>query len=166
MAHIARIEQEFGDLPLQALSDRRTRGLFRTWRDKVAISSRRQADYRWSVLALILAWGVDRGLVDVNPCEKGGRVYRGTRADKIWTLDDETNFLAKAPAHLHLPLLLALWTGQRQGDLLRLPWSGYDGIISPAAGQDRDARIDTGWRSTQGGARCRHQALPGYPDQH
>jgi integrase len=30
-------------------------------------------------------------------------------------------------AHLHLPLLLALWTGQRQGDLLRLPWSGYDG---------------------------------------
>jgi len=23
--------------------------------------------------------------------------------------------------------MLALWTGQRQGDLLRLPWSGYDG---------------------------------------
>jgi len=40
---------------------------------------------------------------------------------------DETNFLAKARAHLHLPLLLALWTGQRQGDLLRLPWSAYDG---------------------------------------
>jgi len=32
-----------------------------------------------------------------------------------------------APAHLHLPLLLALWTGQRQGDLLRLTWSAYDG---------------------------------------
>jgi hypothetical protein len=27
----------------------------------------------------------------------------------------------------YLPLLLALWTGQRQGDLLRLPWSAYDG---------------------------------------
>ena len=26
-----------------------------------------------------------------------------------------------------MPLLLALWTGQRQGDLLRLPWSAYDG---------------------------------------
>jgi integrase len=35
--------------------------------------------------------------------------------------------LERAPAHLHLPLLLALWTGQRQGDLLRLPWSAYDG---------------------------------------
>jgi integrase len=26
-----------------------------------------------------------------------------------------------------LPLLLALWTGQRQGELLKLPWSAYDG---------------------------------------
>jgi integrase len=26
-----------------------------------------------------------------------------------------------------LPLLLALWTGQRQGDLLKLAWSRYDG---------------------------------------
>jgi hypothetical protein len=23
--------------------------------------------------------------------------------------------------------MLAIWTGQRQGDLLRLPWSAYDG---------------------------------------
>jgi integrase len=36
-------------------------------------------------------------------------------------------FLERAPAHLHLALMLALWTGQRQGDLLRLPWSAYDG---------------------------------------
>jgi len=35
--------------------------------------------------------------------------------------------LDRAPHHLHLPLKLALWTGQRQGDLLRLPWSAYDG---------------------------------------
>jgi integrase len=42
-------------------------------------------------------------------------------------LDDEKKFLMSAPSHLHLPLLLALWTGQRQGDLLRLTWSAYDG---------------------------------------
>jgi integrase len=62
-----------------------------------------------------------------NPCEKGGRVYRGSRADKIWTIDDEAAFLKSAPSHLLLPLILALWTGQRQGDLPRLPWSAYDG---------------------------------------
>ena len=69
----------------------------------------------------------DRGKIPVNPCERGGRVYHGTRVDFVWSTEDEAAFLQHAPAHLHLPLLLALWTGQRQGDLLRLPWSAYDG---------------------------------------
>ena len=66
-------------------------------------------------------------MITHNPCTRAGRLYRSTRIEKIWTNDDETAFLKSAPAHLHLPLLLALWTGQRQGDLLRLPWSAYDG---------------------------------------
>ena len=116
------------NFPLSALSDRRTRGIFKRWRDQLALKSRRQADYAWQVLALILAWALDRGGdVLANPCVRGGRLYRGSRVDKIWTADDEATFLKSAPAHLHLPLLLALWTGQRQGDLLRLPWSAYDG---------------------------------------
>ncbi|ACA18252.1 integrase family protein [Methylobacterium sp. 4-46] len=125
--HIKVIEQEFGDFPLGALTDRRTRGEFLTWRDRLAVRSRRQADYAWSVLARILSWALDRGLILANPCERGGRLYRASRTDKVWTDDDERRFLASAPAHLHLPLILALWTGQRQGDLLRLPWSAYDG---------------------------------------
>lgn len=127
-ALIKRIESKFGDFPLAALTDRRTRGEFMAWRDKLATDSgRRQADYAWTVLARILSWALNRGLVGANPCEKGGRVYRGSRADKVWTADDEAAFLKSAPPHLHLPLVLALWTGQRQGDLLRLPWSAYDG---------------------------------------
>ena len=121
------IEAEFGDFPISALTDRRTRGIFMAWRDKLAAKSRRQADYTWSVFARVLSWALDRGLVSANPCARGGRLYRGSRVDKIWTADDEAAFLKSAPAHLHLPLLLALWTGQRQGDLLRLPWSAYDG---------------------------------------
>ncbi len=125
--HIKVIEIEFGDFPLSAFTDRRTRGVFLAWRDRLAMSSRRQADYAWVVLARILSWALNRGLVTANPCEKGGRLYRGSRAEKIWTPDDEAAFINSAPAHLHLPLLLALWTGQRQGDLLRLSWSAYDG---------------------------------------
>jgi integrase len=121
------IETDFGDFPISALTDRRTRGIFKAWRDRLALKSRRQADYAWQVLALVLAWALDGGLVAANPCARGGRLYRGSRVDKIWTADDETAFLKSAPAHFHLPLLLALWTGQRQGDLLRLPWSAYDG---------------------------------------
>jgi len=70
---------------------------------------------------------VDRGLVAANPCARGGRLYRGSRAEKIWADTDEAAFLERAPVHLHLALMLALWTGQRQGDLLRLAWSAYDG---------------------------------------
>ena len=99
------------------------------WRDGIAASAgRRQADYAWTVLARVLSWSFNRGLVAANPCERGGRLYRGGGGlGKVWTPIDEVAFLERAPGHLHLPLLLALWTGQRQGDLLRLPWSAYDG---------------------------------------
>jgi integrase len=120
------IDREFADFPLSAMTDNRTRGIFKAWRERLAVASRRQADYAWTVLARVLSFGLDRGLVAANPCARGGRLYRGSRADKIWTADDEAAFLRTAPAHLHLPLLLALWTGQRQGDLLRLPWNAYD----------------------------------------
>ena len=121
------IEQKFGDFPLRALSDPRTRGIFKEWRDKLATKSVRQADYAWVVLARILSVAVDRGKIKENPCAKGGQLYQSARVDNVWTLDDEATFLAKAPAHLHLPLLLGLWTGLREGDLLRLSWSAYDG---------------------------------------
>jgi integrase len=109
------------------MTDRRTRGIFKAWRERLAETSRRQADYGWVVLARVLSFGMDRGLVAANPCARGGRLYRGSRAEKIWTAADEAAFMAGAPPHLYLALLLALWTGQRQGDLLRLPWSAYDG---------------------------------------
>jgi integrase len=121
------IEAKFGDFPLAALKDPRTRGVFKEWRDELAIKSVRQADYAWVVLARILSVAKDRGKITHNPCEKGGRLYGASRVDDVWSEEQERAFLTNAPAHLHLPLLLALWTGQREGDLLRLPWSAYDG---------------------------------------
>ena len=125
--HVRKIEAEYSDFPIEALNDRATRGEFLNWRDRLAKASRRQADYTYSVLALILAWAFDRGMVPGNPCERPGRVYRSERINSIWTAEDEAAFLETAPAHIGLAFMLALWTGQRQGDLLRLPWSAYDG---------------------------------------
>lgn len=135
------IEAAFGDFPISALSDRRTRSVFLDWRDKRARASRRQADYGWQVLARILSWAHGRGMIAANPCEKGGRLYRTTRAEKVWTDDDESNFLGKAPAHLHLALILALWTGQRQGDLLALTWMQYDGATIRLRQSKTGARV-------------------------
>jgi len=125
--HIRKIEQDYHDFPVAALSDRAARGEFLSWRDRMAKASRRQADYTYSVLALIVAWAYDRGLVPANPCERPGKVYRSKRIDSIWSAAVEAAFLATAPAHISLAFTLALWTGQRQGDLLRLPWTVYDG---------------------------------------
>ena len=121
------IETEFGDFPLDALSDRRTRGTFLEWRDKLAFKSRRQADYTFCTFAAILAWATVRGLIASNPCERPGKLYRANRADSVWMEADEKAFLDSAPDRLRLAYLPAVWTGQRQGDLLRLAWSAYDG---------------------------------------
>jgi integrase len=124
--YIKLIEDEFGDLPLAALEDRRIRGEFKSWRDRFA-NTPRKADYAWSILSRILSFSKDRGLIAANPCEGGGRLYSVDRTDKVWRDEDVAALLATAAPELALATMLALWTGQRQGDLLRLPWSAYDG---------------------------------------
>ena len=63
------------------------------------------------------------GLIATNPCEGGGRLYTADRTDKLWRDEDVAAFLGSASRELTLALMLALWSGQRQGDLLRLAWS-------------------------------------------
>lgn len=123
------IEAEFGEFPLAAYEDRRTRGEFLAWRDRLAIKSRRQADYAFTVFARINAWAFNRGMIPINPCERAGRLYRAIRQASVWSDADEAAFYEKAPAHLHLALTLALWTGQRQGDLLKLTWDVCEGEV-------------------------------------
>jgi integrase len=125
-AYIRLIEQEFGDMPLAALSDPRVRGDFKQWRDSF-VETPRKADYAWTTLARILSFAKDRALISANPCEGGGRLYVANRTDRVWQEGQVEAFLKIAPPEMQLGLLLALWTGQRQGDLLRLPWSAYDG---------------------------------------
>ena len=125
-AYLKMIESEFGDMPLEALSDPEVRGEFKRWRDGMA-GTPRKADYAWTTLARVLSVAHDRGRIPVNPCRSGGRLYESHRAEKIWTEDHIARLLAVASADIAMAALLALWSGQRQGDLLRLPWSAYDG---------------------------------------
>jgi integrase len=125
LAYIKLIEDAFGDLPVAALADRRVRGEFKTWRDSFA-ETPRKADYAWTTLARVMSFAKDRGIIATNPCERGGRLYVADRKDKIWTEQDIAAVLAVASSEIQLALILALWSGQRQGDLLRLPWSAYE----------------------------------------
>jgi integrase len=124
---IKRIERAFGDFPIKALDDPRATAIFLEWRDRLAQTSLRQADYAYGTLSRILSWALKRRLIPTNPCASSGKLYQGTRIDKIWTNEDVDCFMQTAPPNLRLAMLLAIDTGQRQGDLLRLPWSAYDG---------------------------------------
>ena len=124
--YLKMIEEEFGTMPVHLVQIPAARGEFKAWRDTMA-DRPRVADYAWTVLARVLSVAKDRGRITVNVCERGGRLYEADRAEKIWSADDIKAFVAVASPALQFALLIALWTGQRQGDILALPWSAYNG---------------------------------------
>ncbi len=113
-------------MPLSVVQDRRARGKFKEWRDGMATNPRK-ADYAWTVLARVISVAKDRGLIAVNVCERGGPLYEADRAEIIWLPEHITAFCQVASPELQFALLLALWTGQRQGTLIDIAWSQYDG---------------------------------------
>ena len=124
--YLKMIENEYGDMPLEVAQHPKARGEFKAWRDTFSHTPR-TADLLWTVLARVLSVAKDRGLVAVNVCERGGRLYRADRTEKIWRAEDIKAFCAVASPELQLALVAAIWLGQRQGDLLRLTWTNYDG---------------------------------------
>ena len=166
LAYIKLIEDEFGDLPLAALADRRVRGEFKSWRDSFA------EDATQGGLCLDDA-GADHVVRQGprhhrdQPMRARRPPLRGRPRDKIWTEQDIAAVLSVASSEIQLALILAFWTGQRQGDLLRLPWSAYDGTHhSPSAVKDRPARRDARGRAAEGPARRHRAPRPVDPDQH
>lgn len=156
------IESEFGDMPVSLVEKPKARGMFKAWRDRIAsakplgpkeraelkaagkaapIAGDRQADYAWGVLARALSVAKDRGTIATNVCERGGRLYDVDRAEVIWQPDNITAFGLVAPDELRFALVLALWTGQRQGDLIKLKWSQYDGTHIRLRQGKRKARV-------------------------
>ncbi len=64
------ISRRFGTMKLGVLASRRVRADFLGWRDELAERSLRQADYALTILAAVLAFGVDRGLITTNHCAR------------------------------------------------------------------------------------------------
>lgn len=124
---IRRIETDFGTLPIRALQSPKVRGVFLDWRDRMGATEPRQADYRFSVLARIMSWAYDRRVIPANPCERPGRLFSASRAEIIWSEDQVAALLAVASPQIALATMLALETGQRQRDVIRMTWTAYDG---------------------------------------
>jgi integrase len=126
---LTKAEVEFGNMPIAALEDPRVKRDFLNWREKLArASGRREADNRLSAISAMLTWAVDRGLITANHLKGFKRLYSADRSENIWLPEHIDAFMKVAPIEMQRALILALHTGQRQGDLLRLPWSAYDGV--------------------------------------
>jgi integrase len=121
-------EVEFGDMPIAALDCPRVRKDFLDWREAVARKSgEREADNRLSAISAMLTWAADRGRIAANHLRGFKRLYHADRSEIIWLPEHIAAFMKVAPLEMQRALIIALHTGQREGDLLRLAWSSYDG---------------------------------------
>jgi integrase len=125
---LTKAEPEFGDMPREVLNDVAVRTEILNWRAAIARSSgEREADNRLSVISAMLTWAVENGRLATNHIKGFRRLYHADRSEIIWLPEHIEAFMRVAPVELQRALIIALHTGQRQGDILRLPWSAYDG---------------------------------------
>lgn len=116
------IDARFGSLPKVALDDPRVRRHFLKWRDEMS-DRPRAADMGIGVLKTVLGWAVENVHVSSNQAEPISRLHSVNKSDDIWTADDVAAFLKHAPKELAWVLQLAIYTGFRQSDLIRLAWN-------------------------------------------
>lgn len=146
LGHLLKIERAkliengptLGAYPLEAIDDPKIRKRLLDWRDTMAKGSPRQADATFGVLRIILEWARDRGMISHNHATRPKKVYKADRSDKLWLPEHLDAFRVHATPEMALALELALWTGQRQSDLLKLSWTAYsDGRIAFRQGKRR-----------------------------
>lgn len=87
----------------------------------------RKADTYVSVLSAVYSWAVKRRMTKENPCRGIERLYQGGEGYRAWTVREMEAFAKGATEDEYRIFALALYTGQRSGDLCRLTWFQYDG---------------------------------------
>jgi integrase len=124
---LTHLEKKFGTMPIAALAAPRVVGKFLDYHEEIGLDHPREADNRLTILAIVFSYAKRKGLIVRNPLEGFDRLYEGDRSDMIWMETEIEKFMDGAPIQLQRALILALHTGQRYGDLVRLRWSDYDG---------------------------------------
>ncbi len=125
-----KIVEKFGGLSLRAVAADEIARYIIEWRDEQT-KSPRQADYLVQVLSVVLGWGVQQRKLAKNQAVGLGRLYTADRREKIWTPEQEQAFFDSSREPISRALVLAIETGQRQEDLLRLSWAAVkDNIVT------------------------------------
>lgn len=136
------LRDEFGDLPLKALDAVGMRSVILEWRKQYA-KTPRTADHHLETFAALLKWARDAGKTKADPLANWPRLYFVDRSEVIWTPDEIEAVCKHANADLKRAILLAVYTGLRQGDLLTLTWASIQGgeIVRETRKRKRVVRI-------------------------
>jgi integrase len=112
--------QPLHEMPLVEL----TSPFIASLRDKLASKrGRRTANFAMAVVSVACEYGKEQGIISQNPVKGIKRVRRERglpKANRPWTREECRAALERLPAHLVLPVALAMYTGLRQGDVLTL----------------------------------------------
>jgi integrase len=117
-----RVVTRFGDVPLRAFDLPQIKGPIKTWRDSFS-STPRAADMGIQVLSRVLSFSIANGWILNNACAGMEPLYDGDRSDIIWEEPELASIEAAAPKEVWWVVRLALLTGLRKSDLLKLTWS-------------------------------------------
>jgi integrase len=97
------------------------------WHDEFSEAKPREADNRVTVLSRVLSWAAKDGPLNANVLDGFERAYSSDRSEIIWLPEHVEAFMKVASSEMQLAMVLALHTGQRQADILKMGWSSYDG---------------------------------------
>lgn len=86
----------------------------------------RQAKYRMQVLSILMNFAITEGVITINPC-KAVKVKTPKPRSQLWEREDIDAILKVAPRVVRRAILLALYTGQRPGDVLKMTYHDYNG---------------------------------------
>jgi integrase len=124
--HLKTIDELYGWMPVQAISRKIVKAYQAAMVRKAGETSDHpaRANYAVEVLRRLISFAIDHGVAMQNPAARPGRLKIGER--RAWTDEEIESFCGHAPPHLVLALRLALFSGQRQGDLLSMSWAQWD----------------------------------------
>lgn len=124
--YLTGLPKKFKEMKIKTVQKVAMRSHFKQWRDGMS-DKPRAADYAWASVARVLSYAKDNGRIAINILEKPGRLSKPDRAEIIWADEDLAKMEAEASPEVMLAIRLSLNTSQRRGDVLKLPWSAYDG---------------------------------------
>jgi integrase len=118
------IAAEFGEQPYALTTSK----MIKQVRDELAATPRKAHKLK-QMVSRLYSWAQEEGLAEHNPAASIKRLKVRQKVITPWSEEEIARFLSDAPLWLRTPVLLALCTGQRREDVVRMTWADYQGAF-------------------------------------